>query len=655
MSPFSSRPPSADPGRRHAPDCFESFELEIQKEADGYKARVASSPVTKTSAIPVGLCSFDPKALDDRAERGDTAARGAETRHARSVVREPADLRAWGKDLFRATFPGELRQVLESSIQKVRSEGKGLRICLRLDEAPELAALPWETLGLDDGEFGGDLDLLVARTLNVRRNRRRRSQTERKKVRMLGLLPRPQGEEELSGAKEWQNLQRLLARAGAGALETRRVDPPTLENLGREIDRAPCHILHVVAHGEPGEPGTSGSLLLESATGEVDVVGGLQLRQALASREPPRLVVLNACFGAAACSDDAFDGLAQSLLRAGVRAVVAMRTEISDAAALTFAEKLYGQLVQGRTLESAMCEARRALAIGEHRTEWATPVLYLQGANERIVDDKWLASLGRMRRIGFGLAAGALLALIGYQLTRQPPPGTPCPATGPPELGLELLWIPGRQLEDAAGEKEKEEPFCISAKEITNRQWQLVTNGGVTDEAATRDLPVTDITVEEVREFARLLRESDPGAIYRLPTGQEWEHAARAGRKSKYWFGTDSKKLHLFGNCRNEKQDGYEGLAPVGSYLPNPWGLYDVHGNAWELVEPDSPLPGRTLRLGGSANNVPGYCHLEYPSEVVAVKDEWTGFRIVRELSIEEQAARPDRRATETPTEEEGK
>lgn len=643
MSPFSRNSPPAQPCRRHAPDCFESFELEIERVAGGYQARVAASPMTKTRAFPVRLDGFDPSRLGVTTEEESTGSRGGE-RHARTLVQLPENLQSWGKDLFRATFVGELRKVLESSIQRVRSEGKGLRICLRLDDAPELATLPWETLGdaLDDGEFGGALDLLVIRTLNVSRIRRPRVETGRKKVRMLGLLPCPAGEEKLSGKKEWNELERLLGRVvDAGALETHLVDPPTLEELGREIDRAPCQILHVVAHGEPGMPGASGSLLLESSTGDVDSVGGLQLRQALASREPPRLVVLNACFGAATRSDDAFDGLAQSLLRAGVRAVVAMRTAISDAAALTFAEVLYSHLVRGRTLEAAMCEARRALALGEHRPEWATPVLYLEGENQRILDDEWVASLGRLRRVGYGLGLCALLALGGYQLTRQPPPGVPCPVPGPPDVGLELMWIEEGEVVGVQGPLVIERPFCISAKEITNRQWLQVMKGGAPDDARDLDLPVTSITIEEVRDFAARLEAKEPGAIYRLPTDQEWEYAARAGRETLYWFGSDAKKLHRFGNCRNEKRDGYDKLAPVGSYPPNPWGLHDVHGNAAELVHPTESLVGRTFRLGGSANNVPNNCDFDFRSEVVAEKDDGMGFRIVRELSAEEQAVQP--------------
>ena len=109
---------------------------------------------------------------------------------------------------------------------------------------------------------------------------------------------------------------------------------------------------------------------LENPSGGLNPVTGVDLARALERRTPPRLVVLNACHGAHAAIDDAFDGMAQHLLSRGVPAVVAMRTTISDAAAASFVA-LYSALARGQTIEAAMVEARRKLSLGEHRT-WRT-------------------------------------------------------------------------------------------------------------------------------------------------------------------------------------------------------------------------------------------------------------------------------------------
>jgi formylglycine-generating enzyme required for sulfatase activity len=91
------------------------------------------------------------------------------------------------------------------------------------------------------------------------------------------------------------------------------------------------------------------------------------------------------------------------------------------------------------------------------------------------------------------------------------------------------------------------------------------------------------------------------GKGYRLLTEAQWEYAARAGTTTRYSFGDDEKDLCHHGNgvdatakskiAGAEKwsaapcSDGYAYTAPVGSFLPNKFGLYDMHGNAWQWLE----------------------------------------------------------------------
>jgi formylglycine-generating enzyme required for sulfatase activity len=114
--------------------------------------------------------------------------------------------------------------------------------------------------------------------------------------------------------------------------------------------------------------------------------------------------------------------------------------------------------------------------------------------------------------------------------------------------------------------------------------------------------PVINVSWTDAQQYAAWLSRRT-GKHYRLLTEAEWEYAARAGSDVRYWWGNNTG--HGDANCYDcgSRWDGRQ-AAPVGRFSPNPFGLYDMHGNVSEWVEDcyhdryrDAPGDGRAWTL----------------------------------------------------------
>jgi formylglycine-generating enzyme required for sulfatase activity len=116
--------------------------------------------------------------------------------------------------------------------------------------------------------------------------------------------------------------------------------------------------------------------------------------------------------------------------------------------------------------------------------------------------------------------------------------------------------------------------------------------------AQTGAHPVVCVNWDDAKAYVAWLAAST-GQTYRLPSEAEWEYAARAGSQTPYFFGANPNDLCKSDNGRDltsqrvhtgmkwppvECDDGFAETAPVGSLAPNPYGVYDVHGNVWEWM-----------------------------------------------------------------------
>ena len=125
------------------------------------------------------------------------------------------------------------------------------------------------------------------------------------------------------------------------------------------------------------------------------------------------------------------------------------------------------------------------------------------------------------------------------------------------------------------------------------------------------------VSWNDLQAFIQRLNEAAGEALYRLPTEAEWEYTARAGTTTRWSFGDDESQLGDYAWYSGNNSPS--GTKEVGTKRPNPWGLYDMHGNVWEWcqdwwgenyyssspsVDPIGPATGeaRVLRGGGYFN-----------------------------------------------------
>jgi len=120
-------------------------------------------------------------------------------------------------------------------------------------------------------------------------------------------------------------------------------------------------------------------------------------------------------------------------------------------------------------------------------------------------------------------------------------------------------------------------PFYMGVTEVTQKQYAAVT-GKKPSKFIGRLRPVECVSWNEAVAFCKRLSAITRRGV-RLPTEAEWEYACRAGTKTAYSFGNDSKDLAAYGWC---KTNSNRKTQSVRQKKPNAWGLYDMHGSVFE-------------------------------------------------------------------------
>jgi formylglycine-generating enzyme required for sulfatase activity len=222
-------------------------------------------------------------------------------------------------------------------------------------------------------------------------------------------------------------------------------------------------------------------------------------------------------------------------------------------------------------------------------------------------------------------------------------------------IGMEFIQIPAGSFTMGADKNSEEadndetpqhrvtlsKSFYLGKYEVTQAQWEVVM-GDNPSKFKGRSNPVEMVSWNDVQLFIERLNAKEGTKKYRLPTEAEWEYAARAGTTSVWSFGNDAASM---GQYAWFKDNSGGKTHPVGQKQPNPWGLYDMHGNVWEWVQdwhsgkyyaqspasdPKGPSSGGyPVQRGGGWSNAAMYLRsADRSSSSPGNRDDGDGFRL---------------------------
>ncbi len=168
------------------------------------------------------------------------------------------------------------------------------------------------------------------------------------------------------------------------------------------------------------------------------------------------------------------------------------------------------------------------------------------------------------------------------------------------DIEVRFRWMPPGEFmmgspEDEPERFEREGPqhrvrfvrgFWLAETACTQALWQAVM-GENPSRFKGDELPVENVSWIDAQEFIERVNRAHPGLALRLPSEAEWEYGCRAGTSTPFWFGTElsTDRANYDGNypyAGGKKGKDRQKTVPVKRFHPNPWGLYQVHGNVWE-------------------------------------------------------------------------
>ncbi|WP_016953383.1 cell division protein HetF [Anabaena sp. PCC 7108] len=313
------------------------------------------------------------------------------------MARNSVNWVALGQQLYNALFQGTLRDSWITAQGIAQNQQQVLRLRLGLKDT-RLARLPWEVMHAGDRPLATGPYITFSRyqsgVHSTSRIPTRNIPTpqEESGVNVLMIISSPTDQVRLDLLKQeaidlQTELHRQTPRTENGnyvpEIELTILDQPGREELTQALEQGRYHVLHYSGHSNLGANG--GEIYLVSRrTGLTETLSGDDLAGLLVNNNI-QMAVFNSCLGAYRAKSDSSGetgerNLTESLVKRGLRSVLAMSERIPDEVALTLTQLFYRNLSQGYPLDLCVSRVRQGLisAYGSHQMYWALPMLYLQ-------------------------------------------------------------------------------------------------------------------------------------------------------------------------------------------------------------------------------------------------------------------------------------
>ncbi len=313
-------------------------------------------------------------------------------------ARNSVNLLALGQQFYNALFQGTLRDSWITAQGIAQNHQQVLRLRLGLKDV-RLARLPWEVMHAGDRPLATGPYVAFSRyqsgILAASRfpSRNTSNTPEEGGVKVLMVLASPPDQVRLELLKQESirlqaELHRKISRTAEGGdrlpeIELTLLDQPGREELTQALEQGRYQVLHYSGHSSLGPDGGE-IYLVSSRTGLTETLSGDDLAGLLVNNNI-QMAVFNSCWGTYTANSDSVDdtgerNLSESLVKRGIRGVLAMSERIPDEVALTLTQLFYRNLSQGYPVDLCVSRVRQGLisAYGSHQMYWALPILYLQ-------------------------------------------------------------------------------------------------------------------------------------------------------------------------------------------------------------------------------------------------------------------------------------